>query len=231
MGYESNMKRRQYIRFVSFPDSNEWVLLNEMWEKYGLYPIGREGKIKLSTALKVMKNNRTLSDEDTGHYGHDLFIRRSVFLRDDVNDAFTYYAKKLKERFPELFKSEPAEEPAEEPVGEIVSVEDNADSELAPIDEFAVKALEYFLHDWEVQVNTIVKRISYLTRGDGSGIQDILHYLHECIERDSGVKLARLAGDGTKISVIRKDVRLQYYFLREARFLALKNGIVYNEYI
>lgn len=215
---------------TNFPDPKYWIAASAAYALYGIDKNDRAALKRLSSNTVTMVMNGILDINEIQNYKRVRYIRKSAFDRAEVDAAFRYYVEREKQRNPKT------PEPEEKPTATIVDVKkeeayDTESEEMFDINNFAMNALLKSLEGWEEQVNCIVRRVSMITRGDNSGIQDILHYLHICVEKDAGVSLERLAGKESKISAIRKDVRLQYYFLREARFLALKNGIIHVEYI
>lgn len=224
----------------------EWLLNYEVMERLGFYGANKRGTRALAQILNHCKDREELPEAMCKKFGKYLFFSSDILDNKELTDILTSRGKKLAARRHDVVQSKAEQllaQSAEMPDAKPVDVE-LTDKTLEEYDvpyskaekdynEFCVKAMDVYLHDWEEQTDFIVKRLSYIYCGDASSVPRILHELHDDVERYAGVSFDQLKNgkEDSSIKCIRRDKRLQYYFLRSAREMAFKNGVIYAESI
>lgn len=217
-----------------------WLTSTEFMETLGFFGTTKCGKTSVSSVLNSYKERYPLPEDMIKKVGQMWLYSSNLLENEAVCNYLKDRASKLKYRRHDVVCSEDEKlleqacavpvpvELTDKRVEDYESAGDKADKEYA---EFCMSTMDDFLTDWELQCDRIVKIISHVLNGDSSAVPALLHKLHDDVEAKAHISFDKLkiGKEDSTIKCIRRDKRLQYYFLRCCRNLALEHGVVYLE--
>lgn len=218
----------------------EWMTSVELMNKMGFYSSTKNGNKSLAAIVTNYHANHPFPEGTVMKVGGNLLFSDAVLENETITSYLRLRGMYGKNRRHDIYLSEDEatlEKANNIPVPvELTEIDPEQYESLfsrisGDYSDFCIKAMDIYLHDWESQVDTITKRLSYLYSGDISSLPRILHELHDDVERLAGVSFEKLKNgkEDSTIKCIRRDKRLQYYFLRAAREMGMRNGVIYLE--